>query len=105
VARLFAHVWCRDGADPHEPAALAALAEAVAPQRSPAGAEVKAELRARTEAALAAGIFGVPTLVCEGRAFFGLDALPMLRQALLGEPGFDAGAWQAAGEQPPGVQR
>ena len=47
-------------------------------------------------AAVAAGLFGVPTLVCDGRAFFGLDALPMLRDAL-------AGVAQRLGLQPRGT--
>jgi 2-hydroxychromene-2-carboxylate isomerase len=105
VELLFRHVWCRDGADPNAPAALAALAADVAPQRDPAGDEVKAELRARTEAAVALGLFGVPTLVCDGRQFFGLDALPMLRAALAGDAWFDTPAWDTAGQQPPGLQR
>ena len=105
VELLFRHVWCRDGADPNDPAALAALVAAVAPQRDPAGDEVKAELRSRTDAAVALGLFGVPTLVCDGRAFFGLDALPMLRAALTGAPWFDGPDWAAAGQQPPGLQR
>ena len=84
VELLFRHVWCRDGADPNDPAALATLTAAVAPQRDPASDAAKAELRARTEAAVALGLFGVPTLVADGRHFFGLDALPMLRAALAG---------------------
>ena len=105
VELLFRHVWCRGGADPNAADALATLTASVAPQRDPAGAEVKAELRGRTEAAVAAGLFGVPTLVCEGRAFFGLDALPMLRAALVGAPWFEGPAWADAGQQPPGQQR
>ncbi len=105
VELLFRHVWCRDGADPNEPAALAALVAAVAPQRDPAGDAVKAELRARTEAAVAQGVFGVPTLVCGGRHFFGLDALPMLRAAVAGDAWFEGPTWDEAGNQPPGLQR
>ncbi len=105
VELLFRHVWCRDGADPNEPAALAALHAAVAPQRDPAGDAVKAELRARTEAAVALGLFGVPTLVADGRHFFGLDALPMLRAALAGDAWFDGPGWDDGGNQPPGLQR
>ena len=45
VELLFRHVWCRDGADPNDPAALATLTAAVAPQRDPASDAVKAELR------------------------------------------------------------
>lgn len=105
VELLFRHVWCRDGADPNEPAALAALTAAVAPGRDPAGDEVKAELRQRTQAAAEAGLFGVPTLVCDGRAFFGQDALPMLHAALTGDAWFDGPDWHDAGAQPPGQQR
>ncbi len=105
VELLFRHAWCREGADPNDPAALAALAAAVAPARDPAGDDVKAELRAATEEAAAAGIFGVPTLVAHGRAFWGQDGLAMLRAALLKDPWFDGPAWDEAGAQPAGVQR
>ena len=105
VEALFRHVWQRGGADPNEPTALAVLTTMLAPQRDPAGETVKRELRARTDAAVAAGLFGVPTLVCDGRAFFGLDALPMLRSALANEPWFDGPAWDQAGQQPAGQHR
>jgi 2-hydroxychromene-2-carboxylate isomerase len=105
VELLFRHVWCRDGADPVEPAALAALAAAVAPLRDPTSDEVKSELRARTDAAAAAGVFGVPTFDCNCRMFFGHDALPMLAAALQGDPWFEGPAWDEAGAQPPGLQR
>jgi 2-hydroxychromene-2-carboxylate isomerase len=105
VEALFRHVWCRDGADPQDPAALATLTATLAPRRDPASDELKAELRARTDAAAQAGIFGVPTLVADGRAFFGHDALPMLRAALTSDPWFKGPDWDQAGAQPPGVQR
>jgi 2-hydroxychromene-2-carboxylate isomerase len=105
VELLFRHVWCRDGADPNDAAALAALTEALAPLRDPAGDEVKAELRQRSQAAAEAGLFGVPTFVCDGRSFFGQDALPMLHAALTGDAWFDGPAWHDAGHQPPGLQR
>jgi len=105
VELLFRHVWCRDGADPNQPAALAALTKAVAPQRDPATDDLKAELRQRAEAAAVAGLFGVPSLVLEGRSFFGLDSLPMLRAALQAEPWFAGPAWDEAGQQAPGQQR
>ena len=105
VELLFHHVWCRDGADPNQPAALVVLTAAVAPQRDATGDEIKAELRQRTEAAAASGLFGVPSLVFEGRSFFGLDSLPMLRAALQGEAWFAGPAWDEAGQQAPGQQR
>lgn len=112
VERLFRHVWCRGGADPNDATALQQLAGSLPLLRDPAGAEVKGELRARTEAAADAGLFGVPTLVLHPaagaggpRAFFGQDALPMLRAALRADPWFDGPDWDEAGRQPAGVQR
>ena len=95
---LFRHVW-QGNADANDPARLAALTAALAPQRDPAGEAVKAALRAQTEAAIAAGVFGVPTLVVDGRLFWGLDALPMLRDYLDGHAWFDGGDWEAAAQQ------
>ena len=92
---LFRHVW-RGGAEANDAARLAALTEALAPRRDPAGEEVKAALRTQTDAAIAAGVFGVPTAVVDGRLFWGLDALPMLREHLDGKPWFSSGAWEAA---------
>jgi 2-hydroxychromene-2-carboxylate isomerase len=104
VEALFRHVWV-GGADANEPSRLAALTAELAPARSPASDEVKAELRHNTEAAAAAGIFGVPTLEWEGRLFWGLDALPMLRDALGGGTWFDGPAWVDQAAARPGVSR
>lgn len=99
VEAAFRHVWAADGADPRDPARLSALAESLAPVRDPSGPEVKAELRASTEAAGAAGVFGVPTVDLGGRLFWGLDALPMVVAALRGDAWFDGTAWEAMGER------
>lgn len=48
-------------------------------------AETKAKLRANTEAAVAAKVFGVPTLQIADELFWGADALPMAR-AWLDDP-------------------
>jgi 2-hydroxychromene-2-carboxylate isomerase len=77
------HVWARDGGDPNEPEALRLLADAIAPVRDPAGAEVKAELQARTALAAEAGVFGVPTFrLDDGILFWGTDSMPMLADAM-----------------------
>ena len=55
--------------------------------------------------AIARGIFGVPSFEFDGRLFWGVDGLPMLRAALLGEPWFDGPAWDAAARPRPGVVR
>lgn len=104
VESLFHHVW-RGGQDAASPERLARLREKLTPERDPDSAEVKAELRAAGQEALGLGVFGVPTVVCEGRAFWGDDALPMLRAALLGDPWFSSPAWEQAGQPRPGITR
>jgi 2-hydroxychromene-2-carboxylate isomerase len=104
VEAVMHHVW-RGGGDPNDAERLRLLAEQLAPARDPASAEVKAELRAATEAAIARGLFGVPSFELDGRLYWGLDALPMLRAALLGDPWFDGPAWEAAAVKRPGVVR
>ena len=77
------HVWARDGGDPNEPEALRLLADAIAPVRDPAGAEVKAELQARTTQAAEAGVFGVPSFrLDDGTLFWGTDSMAMLADAM-----------------------
>lgn len=108
--RVLHHVWQGGGADALEPARLAALREALAAaspaMRDPDGEDVKRELRANTDAAIAAGVFGVPSFgLDDGRVFWGLDALPMLRAALGGDAWFDGPAWAHEGAPRDGVKR
>jgi 2-hydroxychromene-2-carboxylate isomerase len=105
VEAVMRHVWRGGGADAVDAARLAALTQALAPARDPASPEVKAELRANTDAAIARGLFGVPTFELDGRLFWGLDALPMLRAALRGEAWFDGPDWDEAARTRPGVVR
>jgi len=98
-------VWRGGGADALDPARLAALARELKPSRDPASPEVKAELRAATDAAIARGVFGVPTFEIDGRLFWGFDALPMLRAALQGDAWFDGPDWDTAGQRRPRVDR
>lgn len=104
VEELFRHVW-HGGGDPGDTATLAALTARLAPVHDPAGAEVKQALRDNTQAALAAGVFGVPSIEVDGRCFWGLDALPMLRDALLGGAWFQGPDWVDQGMPRPGVTR
>lgn len=101
---VFRHVW-RGGADAVDPARLAALSSQLQPPRDPAGDEVKAELRANTEAAIGRGVFGVPSFEVDGKLFWGLDALPMLRGWLEADPWFARADWDAAGAFAPGISR
>lgn len=99
------HVWASGGADAADPQRLGRLRATLAPARDPDAADVKGELRANTDAALAQGIFGVPTMEADGRLFWGFDALPMLRAWLEGDAWFDGGDWDAAARTPVGIQR
>ena len=101
---VFRHVW-RGGADAADARRLAELGVLLQPQRDPAGDAVKGELKANTEAALARGLFGVPTCEVDGRLFWGFDALPMLREYLDGNAWFEGGAWEQAARLPAGQTR
>ena len=47
--------------------------------------ETKARLRAQTDEALAAGVFGVPTVIADGELFWGVDSLEALDTFLGGD--------------------
>lgn len=64
----------------------------------------KRQLRLNTEAAIALGLFGVPSMVVDGQVFWGVDALPMLRAFLLKDPWFDTPDWSSSPPQA-GVSR
>ncbi len=110
--QLFRHVW-QGGQDATAPQRLAALEAGLQdhmtqrgrPWLAPDTDAVKQRLRENTDAALAAGVFGVPALVVDGRLFWGLDALPMLRDCLDGGAWFGTDAWDAPGRLPAAVQR
>jgi 2-hydroxychromene-2-carboxylate isomerase len=104
VEAIFRHVWV-GGLDPNDAQRLAALTALLAPPRDPVGDDVKQALRSASEAAVAAGLFGVPTVELEGRHFWGLDALPMVAAALRGDAWFDGPDWGQAGAARPGISR
>jgi 2-hydroxychromene-2-carboxylate isomerase len=97
VRAAFDFVW-REGRDPSEPAELGALCARLGVADYGALIEArnaKATLRAAPEAAIAAGVFGVPTLLIGGEVFWGLDAIPFA-EAYLRDPACSSGArWPA----------
>ncbi|MBB5206096.1 2-hydroxychromene-2-carboxylate isomerase [Inhella inkyongensis] len=105
VEQVLNHVWLGQGADANAPERLQALAERLGPRRSADEEMAKQRLRQATDSALAAGVFGVPTIEWQGKLFWGQDALPMLCAAMEGDPWFASGAWVDAGNHPAGVQR
>jgi 2-hydroxychromene-2-carboxylate isomerase len=100
---LLRHVW-RGGADAADAQRLEAVKAALNAARDPASDAVKAELKANTEAAIARGLFGVPSYAVDDKLFWGFDALPMLRGYLEAHPWFAQGDWEAAAQRP-GVPR
>jgi 2-hydroxychromene-2-carboxylate isomerase len=86
--QIFRHVW-EDGAEANDPERLAALTKALATEGDAlpdaASEQAKAQLKTHTDAAIAAGAFGVPAFVADGQLFWGLDSLPMLRAWLQGD--------------------
>jgi 2-hydroxychromene-2-carboxylate isomerase len=107
VSAIFAHLW-RDGrvgtsagelADPAQALGIEDAASAIAQDA------VKARLRANTEAALAAGVFGVPTLALGGQLFWGNDATPMIEDWLAQSTLFENDAYRRIATLPVGVDR
>jgi 2-hydroxychromene-2-carboxylate isomerase len=79
VERLFAFVW-RDGKLPDDRAAWAGLLGELGLENADhaiAAEPVKQALRVNTEAAIAAGVFGVPTLAVGEMLFWGNDSTQM----------------------------
>ena len=101
---IFCHVWL-GGQDAADAARLATLRAQLAPAQDPGSEEVKAQLKTNTSRAIAAGIFGVPAMLVDDKVFWGLDALPMLRDYLSGGAWFAAGHWDAASKVPVGTAR
>ena len=107
VARLFDHLW-RDGASGVDAAELDGVARALGiadVAAAIADPTAKATLRSNTDAAIAAGVFGVPTLAAAGDLFWGLDATPMFEH-WLDEPGlFERTGYRRLAGLPVGVSR
>jgi 2-hydroxychromene-2-carboxylate isomerase len=105
IDAIFSRIWA-EGAPGDSADALADIAERFGVQVSAlASAEVKAALRANTEQAIAAGVFGVPTLALGKSLFWGNDA-HAFAVAVLRDPALlDEAEMRRLAELPIGVQR
>lgn len=101
---ILRHVW-QGGADAADAGRLAELTRLLAPERAPDSDEVKLELKANCDEAIAQGVFGVPTIAVDGKLFWGLDALPMLRDYLNADAWFQTDAWEQSAKVPIGQAR
>lgn len=105
AAVAFQLVW-GEGRDPESPETAAMLAAALGvPLDAGSDPAVKDLLRTNTEAAVAAGVYGVPTLAIGDELFWGLDAMPMAL-AYLADPGlFASGEMARVSNLPMAAQR
>ncbi|MBX9908783.1 MAG: 2-hydroxychromene-2-carboxylate isomerase [Beijerinckiaceae bacterium] len=100
-------IWGQ-GRDANDPEVLAAVAKAGG---DPGALErtgdqaVKDALRQATDEAVAAGVFGVPTLLIDGETFWGVDAMAMAQDYLADPAGFLGGEMARVSALPVGLQR
>ncbi len=107
VTAIFEHIW-RDGCAGTSAGELADVARSlgVADAASAIASDaVKARLRANTDAALAVGVFGVPTLALGDALYWGNDATPMIEARLADPAVFDGEEYRRIAALPVGVER
>lgn len=107
IEAIFNWLW-RDGRAGDDAAALAPVAQALGVHdvaTALADPQVKAQLHANTEQALAAGVFGVPTLQIDAALLWGNDAHGLM-QAVLDDPQMlQRGEMQRLAALPEGARR
>jgi len=107
VDAIFAHLW-REGRSGSSSAELTAVGKTlgVADVEAAVGnEEVKLKLRTNTDAAIAAGVFGVPTLRIGGELFWGNDASDMVEDWLADPQRFASAEYRRLATLPIGLQR
>ena len=113
IGGLFRATWA-DQLHVSEPAVVAQVAEqagipdGVGLVERAGTPEIKARLRAQTDAAIADGVFGVPDFGVGGEHFWGYDDLPYLERFLAGEDPLDpeeAERWEAGPPRPSAMRR
>jgi 2-hydroxychromene-2-carboxylate isomerase len=105
--RLFRFVWSEAHVAEETGAWQALIEELGVPDADAriAQPQVKEGLRRNGEEAIAAGVFGVPTAVIDGRLFWGVDATDMLFDYLAGAPVFASAEMRRAALLPVGKAR
>ncbi len=107
IEAIFLHIWAhgRAGDSVESLRGIGAAIGIAEIEAALASAAVKEELRANTDEAIAAGVFGVPTLALDGRLFWGDDATPMIEDHLADPSRFTEGEYARLGSLPIGVER
>ncbi|WP_347260490.1 2-hydroxychromene-2-carboxylate isomerase [Rudaea sp.] len=107
IEAIFGHLW-RDGKPGTTAAELAEVGRTLGigdAESAINDADMKNALRANTDAAIAAGVFGVPTLRIGDELFWGNDATPMIEDWLAHPQRFGSDEYQRIAALPFGVAR
>lgn len=106
IDAIFDHLW-RDGLRGDDAESLAPVAARLGFDAAAAIADagVKATLQANFDAAVEAGVFGVPTLAAGGEVFWGEDATTMFEDWLRDPAAFENGEMARVAGLPVGVSR
>lgn len=109
IDALFRATW-GGGPGVHEAAVVAEVLDRAgldgqAMVREASGEAAKAALRRQTEAAIEAGVFGVPTVVVDGELFWGNDALSDVERFLRGEDPIDRAMLERWRDLPAAAER
>ena len=105
IRKIFEQVWTT-GADLADPRILEELATSLGIAREQlAQPRVKESLRANTDAAIAQGVFGVPSLVVDGEVFWGADATDFARAYIADASVLDNEEMKRVSSLPAGAER
>ena len=107
VETVYQYIW-GEGGDPQSPEGLAEMAKRTNIEDGPAAVSqqaVKDRLRANTEEALAAGVFGVPTFVIGGEIIWGDDGTQMVADFIADPDMFQSAEMRRISTMPMGLQR
>ncbi|MET0231502.1 MAG: DsbA family protein [Rhodanobacteraceae bacterium] len=107
ITAIFEHIW-KHGHAGDDIASLADVAHALGvadPAAAVAREDVKAALRMNTESAVAAGVFGVPTLRIGSELFWGSDATAMIDDWLADPQRFATGEYARIASLPRALER
>ncbi len=107
IDTIFYHIW-RDGRSGVNADDLSEVARALGVddvEKAASDTAVKTQLRSNTDNAIAAGVFGVPTLRVGGELFWGNDASAMIDEWLDDPQRFAAAEYQRVSELPTGIER
>lgn len=107
IEAIFDHIW-RDGRAAVSASDLTEIARRLGiddAEKAAADPTVKAQLRANTDNAIAAGVFGVPTLRVGGEMFWGNDTSAMVEEWLDHPQRFASDEYRRVQSLPYGVER